>query len=154
MVVDEYIKHQKAGDKQARPEQYLPFDVSFRIGTPPLIYFGRTLPPCREKGKPCRTCAVTVFWSYWSNAWLALLAYHVQVVLWNPTALRKFRPTSIHRGLLIAFQCWWVHRLRGRLSLVIMVGSAFPCFHISLPTPELLLPYGSKFNSNYFVECC
>jgi hypothetical protein len=35
--------------------------------------------------------AVVVFWCLWPNAWLAILAYHVQIVLWRTPRLHEAR---------------------------------------------------------------
>jgi hypothetical protein len=35
--------------------------------------------------------AVIAFWVVWPNAWLAILAYHAQILFWNWPVLRKMR---------------------------------------------------------------
>lgn len=47
--------------------------------------------------------AVAVFWYAWPNAWLAILAYHVQILLWRRPSLRGMRRHFRHRDLLPAF---------------------------------------------------
>jgi hypothetical protein len=46
--------------------------------------------------------AVSVFWSFCHNAWLAILAYHAQILLWNWPVLRGIRVSSAHRNLWLA----------------------------------------------------
>ncbi len=46
--------------------------------------------------------AVAVFWCGFSNAWLAILAYHVQVLLWSRCSLPRMRGPAKRRDLLLA----------------------------------------------------
>jgi hypothetical protein len=46
--------------------------------------------------------AVGFFWCFLSNAWLAILAYHVQIVLWSWSSLPQARRTVRARDLFLA----------------------------------------------------
>jgi len=46
--------------------------------------------------------AVTLFWCVWPNAWLAILAYHAQILAWNRPVLRGLRWPKDRRCLLLA----------------------------------------------------
>ena len=46
--------------------------------------------------------AVVIFWYVWPNAWLAILAYHAQILVWNWAALLKMRPVRERREMLLA----------------------------------------------------
>jgi hypothetical protein len=47
--------------------------------------------------------AVAVFWCAWPSAWLAILVYHVQILLWNgKSLLRDMRGPAWRKGVLLA----------------------------------------------------
>lgn len=49
--------------------------------------------------------AVAVFWCVFANAWLAILAYHAQILVWHWSDLRRMRKLHTPRAILIAFPC-------------------------------------------------
>jgi membrane protease YdiL (CAAX protease family) len=46
--------------------------------------------------------AVGVFWCIFSNAWLAIFAYHIQILIWSRHELYEMRRPSSKRIMLIA----------------------------------------------------
>jgi hypothetical protein len=46
--------------------------------------------------------AVGIFWCIFSNAWLAILAYHVQILIWSRHEVFKMRRPSSNRIMLMA----------------------------------------------------
>ncbi len=61
--------------------------------------------------------AVGVFWCLFDNAWLAILAYHVQILIWSGR--------SLYGGQRI--------RLSGTVLLALPIGLAGPLFYFLLP---------------------
>lgn len=99
--------------------------------------------------------AVGIFWCIFSSAWLAILAYHLQIVLWAPRPFSFMRLSGVRRIMLFALPAvtagpvlyfllpWMIHadlsvwladyHLSG-LSLVLMI----PYFGIVHPFLEQL----------------
>ncbi len=46
--------------------------------------------------------AVVIFWLVWPNAWLAILAYHAQILFWNRPVLRKIRLPQDRKDFFLA----------------------------------------------------
>ncbi len=46
--------------------------------------------------------AVVTFWLIWPNAWLAILAYHAQILFWNWPFLHKMRLPRDRKSLILA----------------------------------------------------
>jgi hypothetical protein len=86
--------------------------------------------------------AVVIFWSNFSDAWLAIIAYHVQILFWSRTSFRTIqRPThwayfllalpSVMAGILVYFllpyiaqenvPTWLAHHHLSGASLLLMI---------------------------------
>jgi hypothetical protein len=46
--------------------------------------------------------AVGIFWCVWPDAWLAILGYHAQILLWNWPVLRRMRLPQKRKDLFLA----------------------------------------------------
>ncbi len=88
--------------------------------------------------------AVLLFWCVWPNAWLAILAYHAQILLWNRDRLRKRRLPRSRQYFLLA--CPAV--LTGPLVYVLLpvitrtdLVAWLATYHLSGPSLILMIPY-------------
>jgi hypothetical protein len=88
--------------------------------------------------------AVGVFWCVWPNAWLALLAYHVQIVFWQRRALRQLRWPTFSRGALFALPAV----LGGPLLYVLLplvtrvdLSEWLASYHLSGVSLLVMIPY-------------
>lgn len=88
--------------------------------------------------------AVGMFWCVWPNAWLAILAYHAQILLWNWPALRRMRLRKEHNHLLLALPMV----LAGPVLYVLLplitkteLSTWLETYHLSGSTLVLMIPY-------------
>jgi hypothetical protein len=88
--------------------------------------------------------AVLIFWCVWPNAWLAILAYHAQILLWNWPVLRKLRPLQARTNLFIALPSI----LAGPVLYVLLpiitcteLTAWLDTYHLSGPALVLMIPY-------------
>jgi len=73
--------------------------------------------------------AVGVFWCWLPNAWLAILAYHAQILFWSRKRLRDIRRPPLTRGALMALPA----ALAGPLLYLL-----FPCITHTDPSQWLV----------------
>lgn len=88
--------------------------------------------------------AVLIFWCVWSNAWLAILAYHAQILLWNWGGLRKMRPPQTRKDLFLAFPTVLAGPVLYLLLPVITrtdLSVWLNAYHLSGPSLVLMIPY-------------
>lgn len=88
--------------------------------------------------------AVGMFWCVWNNAWLAILAYHVQIVLWNWPAVRSVRLPQARKDLLFALPAV----LAGPVLYVLIplvtrteLSAWLTAYHLSGTALLLMIPY-------------
>jgi hypothetical protein len=80
----------------------------------------------------------------WPNAWLALLAYHAQIVLWNRTALRNLRLPKTGTALFLALPTIVAGPVLYVLLPYIMktdLSAWLDSYHLSGPALLLMIPY-------------
>ncbi len=88
--------------------------------------------------------AVIIFWRVWPNAWLAILAYHAQILLWNRPVLQKMRPPQDRKDLFLALPTV----LAGPALYVLLplitcteLSAWLDTYHLSGPALALMIPY-------------
>ena len=88
--------------------------------------------------------AVVVFWYAWPNAWLAILAYHAQILLWNWSTFRKVRLPKARKDLFLALPTV----LAGPVLYVLLpfiaktdLSTWLDTYHLSGPALLLMIPY-------------
>jgi len=99
--------------------------------------------------KPCLKVlapyiAVGIFWCVWPNAWLAIFAYHAQILLWNWPALRKVHLSQKRKDLFLALPTV----LAGPVLYVLLpvvsnteLSAWLDSYHLSGPALVLMIPY-------------
>ena len=88
--------------------------------------------------------AVMIFWCVWPNAWLAILSYHVQIVLWNWSGLRKMSLPLGVKWVLLALPMvlagpllYVMLPLITRIDLSVWLNT----YHLSGLSLVLMIPY-------------
>jgi membrane protease YdiL (CAAX protease family) len=88
--------------------------------------------------------AVVTFWCAWRSAWLAILAYHAQILLWNWAALRKLRLPKARKDVFLALPTV----LAGPVLFVLLplvaktdLSGWLDTYHLSGPALLLMIPY-------------
>jgi hypothetical protein len=88
--------------------------------------------------------AVVIFWCVWPNAWLAILAYHAQILFWNWTAIRKVRLPQERKDLFLALPTV----LAGPVLYVLFpfitnteLSAWLDTYQLSGPALVLMIPY-------------
>jgi hypothetical protein len=88
--------------------------------------------------------AVIAFWVVWPNAWLAILAYHAQILFWNWPVLRKMRKPQGRRIWMLAIPSV----LAGPLLYVLLpyiirthLSSWMDTYHLSGLALVFMVPY-------------
>ena len=88
--------------------------------------------------------AVAVFWCGLSNAWLAILVYHAQILFWSRGKLpRLSRPDSL-RSFLFALSALFIGPILYFLLPIIThsgISTWLEAHHLSKETALLMIPY-------------
>lgn len=88
--------------------------------------------------------AVVMFWCVWPNAWLAILAYHAQILLWNWPDLRKVHLPQERRDLFLALPTVLAGPVLYALLPIITnteLSAWLDTYHLSGPALVLMIPY-------------